>query len=224
MPAQPWGRDFVNRRYAKATAANEAEGKQVKAGGTKRRKTILSGPYDGDPLAIDWMACGCGYQPPTSRGKPVPQYADPAYALWVEGTPRGAGKQSLHKAIKELVKDTYRGLLGYHHNTVPLGTDPGFPDLTLWGRGEPCIMYREEKAMKGGFEQGQREHLLSLRQRDLDVRVWKPCCYLSGLIDLELAMLAGVAPRGRGAQRLQGTLNKTMTWDDVAAGALDEQN
>lgn len=217
-----WGRDFVNRRYDSATVKNATERQRVKDGGLKRGKTVLSGPYDGDLDQIDWLKCNCGYLPPTSGGKKVPQYADPAYAMWTEGAPRTPGKQSLHQAIRQLCKEVYP--VGYHHNVVALGTDPGYPDLTLWGAGEPRVMWREEKSMTGKWEEGQREHLLSLHQKGQNVRVWKPCCLLSGLIELELADLAGVPPKGRGLQRLKGTLGRKLSWGDVAAGALDEDD
>lgn len=223
----PWGRDFVNRRYASATAKNAAEAERVKQGGLKREKTILCGAYDGDPTSIDWMNCNCGYQPPTSGGKKVPQRLDPAWTLWVEQSSPTPGKKSLHKEVKSLVTEVYVvnkvPLIGYHHNVVPLGTHGGYPDLTLWGNGRPGIMWREEKAMRGAWEPGQREHLFSLHQKGFDVGVWKPCCLLSGRIDLELAQLAGVPPKGRGAQRLKGTLYKRLTWEGFAA-ALDEDD
>lgn len=221
MAGRTWGRDFVTRAYDRATDKNIKEAARVKEGGTKRKKRVLSGVFTGDLDQINWMNCQCGYQRPTSRGKPVPQYADPAWALWVEGTPRTAGKKSLHKEIKTLVKDVYP-MIGYHHNVVALGTDPGYPDLTLWGPGDSGVMWREEKAMNGSWEEGQREHLLSLHQKGFDVGVWKPCCLLSGLIELQLADLAGVEPRGRGLQRQRGTINKRLGWKDIAEGALNE--
>lgn len=220
MSGKTWGRDFVNRAYDRATAANAAEAARVKDGGAKRKKRIMCGPFEGDPKTIKWLACQCGYAPPTSGGRPVPRAADPAYAIWVEGTPRTAGKKSLHRAVKELCKDVYP--VGYHHNTVALGSDPGYPDLTLWGNGEPGVMWREEKSMTGAFEEGQAEHLLSLHEKGFDVGVWKPCCLLSGRIELELARLAGVAPKGRGLQRARGTLNQQLSWQDIAAGALNK--
>lgn len=223
MTGKTWGRGFVNKAYDRATVKKQDEAARVKAGGLKRTKTILCGTFSGDLQTIDWMACNCGYRRPTSNGKPVPQYADPAYALWVEGTPRTAGKQSLHLEIRRLCKKVYPQI-GYHHNMVSLGTDPGYPDLTLWGPGEPGVMWREEKSMKGVFEEGQREHLQSLHEKGLNARVWMPCCLLSGLVELELAMLAGVPPQGRGLQRLRGTIDKRLSWEDVADGALNEQD
>jgi hypothetical protein len=221
MAGRRWGRDFVNRAYDRATAKNEAEAQRVKDGGAKRKKRVLSGVFTGPLDQVDWLTCHCGYQPPTSGGKKVPQYADPAYAVWTEGTPRTAGKQSLHTHIKTLVKDVYT-TIGYHHNTVALGTDPGWPDLTLIGPGEPNIMFREEKAMRCAWEEGQREHLLSMQQKGFDVGVWKPCCLLSGRVELELARLADIPPQGRGLQRQRGQLNRQLTWKDIADGALGE--
>lgn len=214
-----YGREFVGRRFDKATAKNEAARDRNKAGIKDAPKPIRTAPHTGDPAQFDWLRCECGYQRPTSGGKPVPQRLDPAYANWTENSTT-TGKQLLHKKVRELALDVYR--VGYHHNVIPLGTDRGYPDLTLWGPAGPKIKFREEKSMTGRLEYGQAEHLLSLYEAGFDVAVWKPCCYLSGLIDIELAELAGVPPQGRGAQRLRGHLSRPMTWQDVAGGALDQ--
>jgi hypothetical protein len=214
MATKRYGRQFVNAAFDRAETKAAKEAETVKKGGVKRKKTILCGPFDGDPKAFNWHDPTCGYLRPTSNGVPVPRDQDPAIAHWTETVTRG--KQSLHAKVRQLCKDVYP--VGYHHNVISLGTDPGYPDLTLFGPGGNRVIWREEKSMTGVWQEGQREHLLSLHEKGFDVAVWKPCCYLSGLIDVQLAELADVPAKGRGAQRLEGVLNRRPTWGDVAAG------
>jgi hypothetical protein len=183
----------------------------------KKLRRVACAPVVGDPEAIDWRACDCGYQRPTRNGKPVTQAQDPAWQ-WTEEQGR-SGKPCLRKAVKEMALRAYK--IGYRHNTIELHNEGGFPDDMYWGPHGPKLIIRELKAMRPDWKPGQKQHLLSLQEVGQNVAVWFPCCLLSGLIDMEMAELAGVPPKGRGAQRLKGELNRELSWADVAGGALD---
>lgn len=190
--------------------------KKPAAGTPAPVKRIRTAPVQGDPDAIDWMACDCGYVRPTSNGKPVPKRLDQAYQ-WTENPGRGR-KPALLTEVRQLALRVYG--LGYFHSGISIFEDPGYPDIDLWGPAGPRRLVRELKAMNGTWQPGQKQHLLSLHESGFNVAVWKPCCLLSGLVDLEMADLAGVPPKGRGELRLRGRLGQAPTWQDVADGHI----
>lgn len=188
----------------------------------KLLKPVVTAPVIGDPEGIAWDKCDCGYVPRTRPGgKPMPKSgpaAEPAWR-WTEEPGRG-GKPCLRNHVQDLALKVYR--IGYRHNNVEVYNTGGFPDDMYWGRFGPKLIIRELKAMRPDWKRGQKQHLLSLQEAGLNVAVWYPCCLLSGLIDEEMAELAGVAPKGTYARRVSGTPNRPPTWEDIAKGALGE--
>jgi hypothetical protein len=188
----------------------------------KLLEPVATAPVVGDPEGIAWENCDCGYVPRTRPdGKPMPKTgpnAEPAWR-WTEEKGTG-GKPCLRTAVKDLALKVYR--VGYRHNTIELHNESGFPDDMYWGRHGSGLIIRELKAMRPDWKRGQKQHLLSLQEAGLNVAVWYPCCLLSGLIDEEMAALAGVKPKGTYARRVAGTPTKALTWKDIADGALNE--
>lgn len=211
--------DAHNRARSERLAAMTPEQRKL-ARQVEKAKALLPvncAPVSGDPEGIDWMACDCGYVPRTqANGKPMPQSREPAWQ-WTEekGT---SGKPCLRTAVKNLALVVYK--IGYRHNSIELHNEGGFPDDTYWGPGG--LIVRELKAMRPDWKRGQKQHLLSLQEAGVKVAVWKPCCLLSGLIDEELAALAGVEPKGTYARNRRGQPNSELTWESIADGALNE--
>lgn len=210
-------------RAARQAAMTPEQRQAAKVAQAVRAKVpVRCAPVIGDPESIDWEAHDCGYVPQLSRdGKPLPHSgpnAEPAWR-WTE-EPGTGGRSCLRGAVKNLVLEVYK--VGFRHNPLELHSEGGFPDDMYWGRFGPKLIIREQKAMRHVWQRGQKQHLLSLREADLDVGVWFPCCLLSGRIDEELAALAGVKPKGTYARRRHGVPNRPLTWADVANGALNE--
>lgn len=214
-----YGRGFVNQAFDRADQKNKAETARRKAGAPARVKVIRTAPVVGDPEAVDWDTCGCGYQRAVENGKPMPQTREPAWQ-WTEEPSRG-GKADLKTAVKNLAVAVYG--LGYFRSGIELLDYGGFPDNLFWGPKPPNLLVRELKAMRHTWQPGQKQHLLSMRERGLDTGVWKPCCLLSGRIDDELAALAGKTPSGAYA-RTHRQAGSGLTWGQVAAGALGRPN
>ncbi len=212
--------DQHTRARQERLAAMTPEQRQLARRLEKARKLqpVATAPVKGDPFAIDWEAHECGYVPRTGdNGKPLPKsgpHAEPAWR-WTE-QPNTTGRPCLHTTVMNLALVVYR--IGFRHNPVELHTPGGFPDNTHWGPGG--LIVRELKAMRPDWKRGQKQHLLSLREAGVDVGVWYPCCLLAGLIDEEMAALAGVKPKGTYARRAPGVPNKPLTWEDIANGAL----
>lgn len=87
-----------------------------------------------------------------------------------------------------------RGLHCFH-NAVAVGSNPGYPDLTIWGPGG--VIFRELKGTTGELTVIQHEIIISMRDAGLDVAVWWPEDYHLGIIGNELDRLAGVPERER---------------------------
>jgi hypothetical protein len=179
---------------------------------------VACAPVKGDPEGIDWEYHECGYVPRTKPdGKPLPKSglnAEPAWK-WTEekGT---SGKSCLRTTVKDLALKVYG--IGYRHSLIELHQEGGFPDDMYWGPGG--LIIRELKAMRPDWKRGQKQHLLSLQEAGLNVAVWYPCCLLSGLIDEEMAKVAGVKPKGAYARTHHGKANSNLTWEAIANGAL----
>lgn len=188
----------------------------------KLLEPVAVAPVVGDPNGIAWETCDCGYVPQVGPGgKALPKSgvnAEPAWR-WTEEKSRGR-KPYLRAVVKDMALKVYK--IGYRHNPIELHSGDGFPDDIYWGRFGPKLIIRELKAMRPEWKRGQKQHLLSLQEAGQDVAVWYPCCLLSGLIDQEMAALAGVRPKGFYARCAAGTPNAPLTWEDVAKGALDE--
>ncbi len=92
-------------------------------------------------------------------------------------------------------KDIRERGLHCFHNAVAVGSDRGFPDLTIWGPGG--LIFRELKGTTGELTVVQYEVIVSMREAGLDVAVWWPEDYHLGVIGNELDRLAGVAERER---------------------------
>jgi len=218
------GRDYVQRAYGRRAAKDQNLTPEQKAAARTKKAALMlvpvpTAPVMGDWEAIDWMACDCGYVSQTQpNGKPMPQTREPAWQ-WTE-EPGTTGKSCLRTHVRDLALKVYR--IGYRHGNVALYDDGGFPDDMYWGRFGPRLIVRELKAMRPDWKRGQKQHLLSLQEADVDVAVWKPCCLLSGLIDEEMAKLAGVKPKGAYARNRHGQPNARLTWQNIAEGALDE--
>lgn len=223
--------DTHNHARSERLAAMTPEQRKL-AREAEKAKALLPvscAPVRGDPEGIDWMACDCGYVPRTqANGKPMPQTREPAWQ-WTEekGT---SGKACLRTAVKNLALVVYK--IGYRHNSIELHNEGGFPDDIYWRRctehsdpskwGPDALIIRELKAMRPDWKRGQKQHLLSLQEAGVNVAVWKPCCLLSGLIDEEMAKLAGVEPKGTYARNRHGHPNSPLTWQSIADGALNE--
>jgi hypothetical protein len=221
MPRQRIGLyDRYNEAQAQRQAAMTPEQRalQRKIDQAKKLLPVKCAPVQGDPLAIDWERHDCGYIPQTGpNGKVLPKTRERAWQMTEEkGT---SGKPYLRTAVKDLALLVYR--LGYRHSLIELHQESGFPDDLYWGPHGPGLLVRELKAMRPDWKQGQKQHLLSLREAGLDVGVWFPCCYLSGRIDEEMAELAGMEPRGPYARTRRGTPNPSLTWQDIADGAFN---
>lgn len=63
--------------------------------------------------------------------------------------------------------------------------DPGFPDLVL-AHPTAGVLFRELKSEKGALSLEQQVWLAALADGGLNVAVWKPADWISGLIDAEL--------------------------------------
>jgi hypothetical protein len=183
---------------------------------------VPTAPVQGDPEGIAWEICDCGYVPRTGPdGKPLPKSgpnAEPAWR-WTEEKSQSR-RPYLRETVKAMALTVYK--IGYRHNPIELHSEGGFPDDIYWGRHGPKLIFRELKALRLDWKRGQKQHLLSLQEASQNVAVWYPCCLLSGLIDQEMAELAGVAPKGPYARREPRTPNKQLTWTDIADGALDQ--
>lgn len=212
--------DAHTKARSEKLAAMTPEQRELQRKIDKAKKLLPVGcaPVKGDPLAVDWEYHECGYVPRTRPdGKPMAKsgpHAEDAWRWTEEKSP--AGKSSLRAAVKKLALDVYR--LGYRHSEIELLNEGGFPDDMYWGPGG--LIIRELKAMRPDWKRGQKQHLLSLQEAGLDVAVWFPCCLLSGLIDEELAALAGVEPRGPYARARRGQANPILTWEAIRDGAL----
>jgi hypothetical protein len=207
-------------RSAKLAAMTPEQKELAKAKAkADRLKPVRCAPVKGDPEAVDWELHECGYVPKTKPdGKPLPKSglnAEPAWRWTEEKSP--SGKPSLRAAVKALALDVYK--VGYRHNEIELHNEGGFPDDQYWGPGG--LIIRELKAMRPDWKRGQKQHLLSLQEADLDVAVWYPCCLLSGLVDEELARVAGCAPKGTYARVRRGQANPQLSWEAFADGTLD---
>jgi hypothetical protein len=183
---------------------------------------VATAPVIGDPEGIAWENCDCGYVPLLGRdGKPLPKSGpntEPAWR-WTEEKNR-SNRPYMRGKVEAMALKVYK--IGYRHNPVELLTEGGFPDDLYWGRFGPKLIIRELKVMRPDWKRGQKQHLLSLQEAGLNVAVWYPCCLLSGLIDEQMAELAGVKPKGPYARRSSGTPNTRLTWQDIADGALNE--
>jgi hypothetical protein len=188
----------------------------------KMLEPVTTAPVRGDPDGIAWENCDCGYVPRTGPGgRPLPKSginAEPAWR-WTEEKPRGR-KPYLRAVLKDMALKVYK--IGYRHNPLELHSEGGFPDDIYWGPHGPGLIVRELKAMRPDWKRGQKQHLLSLQEAGVNVAVWYPCCLLSGLIDQEMAQLAGVPPKGAYARRDARTPNRPLTWKDIADGALED--
>lgn len=185
----------------------------------KALEPVKCAPVSRDPESVAWEKCDCGYIPRTGKnGKALPKSgpnAEPAWR-WTEES-GSSGKSCLRTAVKDLALKVYK--IGYRHNAIELYNEGGFPDDIYWGPGG--LIIRELKAMRPDWKRGQKQHLMSLQEAHQNVSVWFPCCLLSGLIDEEMAQLAGVAPKGTYARRERAVPNNPLSWEAIADGALD---
>lgn len=216
-----WDRHNQVRSQRTADLTPEQRQRQAQIRQRKLLEPVTNAPTVGDWTLIDWELHECGYVPATRPdGKPLPKSgpnAEPAWR-WTEEK-NTTGRPYLRAVVNDLASKVYQ--LGHRHSRVELHNESGYPDDQFWGRYGPKLIIRELKAMRPDWKRGQRQHLLSLLEAGQDVGVWFPCCYLSGRIDEELAALAGVPARGPYARIHRGVPNKPLTWEDVAAGALD---
>lgn len=182
---------------------------------------VRCAPVKGDPFAVDWEYHECGYEPRTNpkTGRPLPKSGPNAEAAWRWNEEKGStGKSSLRAAVRAMALDVYG--IGYRHSEIELLGEGGFPDDLYWGPGG--LIIRELKAMRPDWKKGQKQHLLSLSEAGLDVALWFPCCLLSGLIDEEMARVAGCKPKGAYARTRPGQANPATTWEAIRDGAFDE--
>lgn len=216
--------DRYNEHQKAQLAAMTPEQRAQYRAAQKRKKLlpVSCAPVKGDPEGIDWEYHECGYVPPLGRdGKPRPKSGPNADPAWLWSEERGTtGRPSMRVTIQDLALKVYR--LGHRHNKVELHSEGGFPDDIFWGPHGPGLIIRELKAMKPDWKRGQKQHLLSLQEAGVNVAVWYPCCILSGLVDEELAELAGVKPHGTYARRERSVPNAPLTWEAIAGGALNE--
>ncbi len=68
------------------------------------------------------------------------------------------------------------------HPRYSLGSEPGWPDLTLIRRHDRRLLFAELKSEKGVLSPRQAEVLMLLRACDLEVRLWHPSDLASGAI------------------------------------------
>lgn len=216
-----WDRHNEAQAARRAAMTPEQRTAERQAKKLKMLVPVACAPVRGDPEAIDWDTCGCGYVPRTGpNGKPLPKSgpnAEPAWR-WSEEAST-TGRPCLRDKVSDMALKVYR--IGYRHNLIELHQEGGFPDDLYWGPHGPKLIIRELKAMKPDWKRGQKQHLLSLQEAEQNVGIWFPCCLLSGWIDEEMAALAGVKPKGTYARRIPGLPNKPLTWAGIANGDLD---
>ncbi len=80
--------------------------------------------------------------------------------------------------------------LHWYHTAVSIGSRRGYPDLTIWGPGG--VIFRELKGTTGELTVAQYEVIVSMRECQLDTKLWWPEDYYLGVIGDELDRLAGV--------------------------------
>jgi hypothetical protein len=217
--------DQHNKHRAAKLAAMTPQQRAAERAAEKLKllEPVRVAPVIGDPESIAWEKCDCGYVPRTRPdGKPLPKSGPNAEDAWrwTEEKPRTGRGPYLRGVVPALAVDVYK--IGSRHNPIELHSGDGFPDDIYWGRFGPKLIFRELKAMRPLWKRGQKQHLLSLQEAGLNVGVWFPCCLLSGLVEEEMAELAGVEPKGPYARRPGRTPNRPLTWEDIAEGALSE--
>ncbi len=91
--------------------------------------------------------------------------------------------------------------LGYYHTGIAVGSDAGYPDLTIWGPGEPRVIFPELKGSNGEtrIRVRQLEVIRSMQAVGLVATFWWPEDYHLGIITSVLEKLAGVPERDRAA-------------------------
>ncbi len=85
--------------------------------------------------------------------------------------------------------------LGCYHTGISIGSDEGFPDLTIWGPGG--LIFRELKGTHGQLYVTQLDVILGLRRAGQDAAVWWAEEWHIGLVRTELERLSGMPPRER---------------------------
>jgi hypothetical protein len=101
--------------------------------------------------------------------------------------PEDRGPDSLDAHVRKLIKDL--GLFGYHPRNSK-GSEPGWPDWVIIGRGG--ILYRELKSEAGVLSPEQRHVGELITRAGGKWRVWRPRDLLSGQIARELAEVAAI--------------------------------
>jgi hypothetical protein len=97
------------------------------------------------------------------------------------------GPDSLDAHVRKLIKDL--GLFGYHPRNSK-GSEPGWPDWAIVGRGG--ILFRELKSEHGSLSPEQRHVGELITRAGGNWAVWRPRHLLDGTIGCELANLAAV--------------------------------
>ncbi len=88
-------------------------------------------------------------------------------------------------------REIYSRGLSCYHTGIAIGSDTGFPDLTIWGPGG--VIFRELKGTTGRLYVDQLETIMSMRAAGADAAVWWPEDYHLSVICDELDRLAGIA-------------------------------
>ena len=100
-------------------------------------------------------------------------------AAWAMSEDRGPDSLDAH--LRALIKDF--GLHG-HHERNSIGTEPGWPDWVILGRGGS--LFRELKSQRGRLSPDQRRVGFALTRAGLDFDVWRPSDLLDGMIHRQL--------------------------------------
>lgn len=82
--------------------------------------------------------------------------------------------------------------LGCYHTGVSVGSDEGYPDLTIWG--PAGLILRELKGSTGRLAVVQLERIQSLRAAGVDADIWWPEDWHLGIVTRQLVALTR-APR-----------------------------
>ena len=101
--------------------------------------------------------------------------------------PEDRGPGSLDAHVRKLIADL--GLFGYHPRNSK-GSEPGWPDWVIVGRGG--ILYRELKSEAGVLSPAQRHVGDLITRAGGNWAVWRPRDLVDGSIGRELAGLAAV--------------------------------
>lgn len=178
---------------------------------------VREGPENG------WAVHDCSYAPLLTNGRLVKKN-DPAWQM-AEKRLRDyycLTERVRFRAAKPPNHKLWPGYeLGFFHSHDSRREYPGYPDCHMWG--DEGDLIRELKRMGEAPKPDQVATLTRMRKAGRDVGVWWPCCWYSGRIDRELAVIAGRPLLGRHEHRdlpPQYGQPGYVRFDPVAAAAL----